>query len=474
LYLIDSTAMESGPQRCLRSRPAEPLADMDYGGLISAAAFAADAEEEDGIADSWVCSSPRSVSSTSPASAAAKFVHDENGSPQVSLSASTSASSIPGRQVKAGAALLPCNFESQAESGCAEAQALAQALHDAQAALAAAKQYVSSPSLESDDLEPEAGGQCTPSPPEPELDRGIAFHEARMPPLHPRSAQLLNSLHARYGQSAAKSRVERAQSLGRAEKERKFVEAENAAKAEEAKRAKAEESRRHAEQRADSKKRAKRTARKEADERQAQEEMQRAADASVAHRYRNSAARRATSEQVRKAALMQEVMSDMETDQAKRLEDDAAKGRALQKRCEVADWSQARPRVHDPKGKCPSSPNSRRESPVNSDHGSNVQTRSAQEHGRRAQAQQRDRQSLPPPSGRGMRSASSPSLPKLVPIAPRGPRSASRERASAMVAYPAPPAAPGQFVRPPLPPVAMKRAGAAAAAMLKLPPLVRC
>jgi len=164
-------------------------------------------------------------------------------------------------------------------------------------------------------------------------------------PEPPRPVADLNELHVRYGENAARVRVERAHTMDRAQNLR--TQAEAAAKAAMAaeKGTVVEASRRQAGRRAASERRAKQVAEQKDREERLLELARRESDARAGKRYAVGAARRAHSEKSREEVMLQEVLSDLGTVQSQRREAAERSGRELQRRCKEADWSQAQPAV---------------------------------------------------------------------------------------------------------------------------------
>mmetsp|Transcript_125181 Transcript_125181/g.279276 ORF Transcript_125181/g.279276 Transcript_125181/m.279276 type:complete len:596 (+) Transcript_125181:97-1884(+) len=266
-----------------------------------------------------------------------------------------------------------------------EGRALAQALREAQAALDAARQFVSSP------WDRKAAGVSPPTPATgeplaPEVKPCLApaaVSEAAAPKPYeatsrtdgssvartriasssvassPRSdggalsaraaegprRENLNALHARFGEGAARARVERAKESEREERQRRRAEAEEEAAQEAEKALFAEVHRREASRRAASERRAKREQERQEEAARAAMQARLKASQATGQRYAKSAARRAESERVRREELTRRVLSDLETLQNERNKASETSGAALQQRCQDANWDHAKPVV---------------------------------------------------------------------------------------------------------------------------------
>lgn len=269
-----------------------------------------------------------------------------------------------------------------------EGRELAEALREAQAALDAARQFVTSPSLRqqpalsgpesvSSELPEEAllqqqlQPQLQPQPQQMSKQRSIPRPSAPPPPrpappappavasataasARSLAAQLgadaaerhrVNALHARFGEAAARARVERAKSLETASRLQKQSEAEAAAE----ERASAAEvalaQQRRAAKRVASQERTRQDAEREEREQRLLQEQRRVDDRVMGQRFANNAKRRVGSEQSRREALAREVLGSLHVEQAERREACLRKGHELQARCQDADWSHCKSQV---------------------------------------------------------------------------------------------------------------------------------
>jgi len=164
-------------------------------------------------------------------------------------------------------------------------------------------------------------------------------------PEPPQPVADLNELHVRFGENAARARVERAHSMDRAEKLRKQAEAEAKAAMAAQKGTVVETSRQQAGRRAASERRLKQVAEQKECEDRLLALARRESDARAGKRYAASAARRAHSEKSRQDVMLREVLSDLGTVQSQRREAAEHSGRELQRRCKEADWSHAKPAI---------------------------------------------------------------------------------------------------------------------------------
>jgi len=164
-------------------------------------------------------------------------------------------------------------------------------------------------------------------------------------PEPPKSVADVNSLHVRFGENAARSRVERAHSMDRAEKLRKQAEVEVKATMAAQNATVVEASRRQAGRRAASERHAKQVAEQKELETRLVELARRESSERAGKRYAAGAARRAQSEKSRQEVMIQEVLADLGTVQSERRETAERSGRELQRRCNEADWSHAKPAV---------------------------------------------------------------------------------------------------------------------------------
>lgn len=250
-----------------------------------------------------------------------------------------------------------------------EGRALQEALRLAQEALDRARKFVISPSL---------SRPCTPQAPlaaESEVShsspmvsaRGVApvmapqFEGSRLrvkeleaklerADLAPgtRADEVLrkrvNALHARFGESAAKARVSRTRSLEAAERERSLDPAARAeAHAKEV--AAADRGRRKAAQRVASEQRMRREAQQQERQLQSLEAERRHVDAMTSALRATDAAERAESERRHRDDMVRAVLSDLHVVQNERRANSMEKARELQRRCDSADWSNAKPVV---------------------------------------------------------------------------------------------------------------------------------
>lgn len=265
-----------------------------------------------------------------------------------------------------------CEFVSE------EGKELADALLEAQEALHAARQFVTSPSLRmqpalsgpepvSAGPQEEASQQQPPSskhhsiprpsvppPPRPAPPAPPAVASATAASARSLAAQLgseaaerqrVNALHARFGEAAARARVDRAKSLETASRLQKQSEAEAAAEEQAAAAEMAFAQRRRAAKRVASMERARRIAECEEREQQLLKEQRREDQRLIGQRFANSAKRRVVSEQSRREALAREVLGSLHVEQAERREAGLHKGQELQARCQEADWSHCKPQV---------------------------------------------------------------------------------------------------------------------------------
>jgi len=258
-----------------------------------------------------------------------------------------------------------------------EGKALAQALREARAALEAARQYVTSPYLDScsaaaprEDVEVEGtlrtdrldleeehiAKEAAPPAVEvagPSTAVAAAADGKPKPPAQPQRktscspepkeiGQRINELHVRCGENLARERVQRAKSLDL--RERRAMQAEEKARA-----AKAEEDnaqarvmRHQAARRAASERRAAKELKQQEEERRSEEAARKQADARAGRMYACSAARRAASERNQRQALASEVLADLHVLQGERRKIGNAKGEELQQRCQEADWGHAK------------------------------------------------------------------------------------------------------------------------------------
>jgi hypothetical protein len=253
-----------------------------------------------------------------------------------------------------------------------EGRELGLALEEARAALSAARQFVTSPTLETATCQRlqlrksssvqehgNIGGSCniarcdnctddsvadTPLPHPPPPHCGLAPpREPPFPRVSGLSREHLNALHVRFGTNAAKSRVQRARSVELSElaaQRRKEAEEKTRKEIEDA--VKVESSRRLASKRMAAHRRAQQEAAWEEEEAKRAEDIHKAACAAADGRYGRACARRVSSEYARKAALAAEVASDLHDLQSKRRAEGDAKGEELRRKCEASEWSDSK------------------------------------------------------------------------------------------------------------------------------------
>jgi len=242
-----------------------------------------------------------------------------------------------------------------------EGIALEQALQEAQAALCAARQFISSPwdrqtvsSSSKDSAEkgneerPEHSGtdadvlivdSSAPSgPPEPQHTRSHASFEAD--DVDTTNVPMENATGV---PGAQLYRPERARQLARP-----MQQVEDMFAAEKAERVAA--ARRRAAVRAASERRAQKDAVQAELEAQAVKSFKREADAEAAVRFAKSAARRAFSEKQRAEMLTREVVADCELMQSRRRQEENIRCRELRRRCDESDWSRSKAVVHSRRG----------------------------------------------------------------------------------------------------------------------------
>jgi len=413
--------------------------DDDDDDFDAAAAEKEEEEEEERKAEVGAASSVEEAVVGGPA----------RGSPRAAASSDAQQLGATGqRRARAGRALAPRVDDDELVSD--EGKALAQALREAQAALEAARQYVTSPWLEgtrgSAASSSAAAAAATASPSSParpevevegtlrteclKLDEDEAFEgeaelrrssskapvelaeldateeqatssEAAPPPDRPGDAELeavpsapsrlsrghgsrsatptrhsagipgagedallrkrIGELHARFGENAAKERVQRAKSLDRSERKALREEERARASKEEEDAARAREMRQRAARRSSSERRAAREQKLLEEEKRAAEAVQREADAKVGRQCASSAARRAASEKSSREALARDVLADLHTLQAERRKLGDAKGKELQQRCHEKNWGHAKSVVEQkrklpPRGPSPAPP----------------------------------------------------------------------------------------------------------------------
>jgi len=226
-----------------------------------------------------------------------------------------------------------------------EGAALAQALREAQAALDHARQFVTSPCLDrpatgaAGQLPSEAADTPPPQGAPEVLVLDPSAGDSKPCPEH------VNALHARFGTNAAQARVSHAQEQARQSKVKQRVEAKKKVLQDAADAAKGEELRQRAARRVASERRRKREDLLQEEEEKAIMSARHKADAAVSQRYSKCAARRAKSEQLRRHTVEREIIAEIQEAQRKRREESDAKGEALQRRCEDADWSNCKPVV---------------------------------------------------------------------------------------------------------------------------------
>eukprot|EP00927_Polykrikos_kofoidii_P057173 TRINITY_DN51288_c0_g1_i1.p1 TRINITY_DN51288_c0_g1~~TRINITY_DN51288_c0_g1_i1.p1 ORF type:complete len:401 (+),score=78.75 TRINITY_DN51288_c0_g1_i1:183-1385(+) len=235
---------------------------------------------------------------------------------------------------------------------------LEKALREAREALDAARQYVTSPLLEealcapSESVEEsEAGTQCPIESPAAVLSQqaapsGSIADDALVGDAQPwtggpggtPSREHMNMMHIRFGESAARARVEQARNRERSAQAMREAEDKERLAEQEARLAKCEALRRRCAQRAMSERRAKKLNQMDAESARARDEAARAAEKAAADRYARSAARRAMSEKSRMQSLESDVLRNLQEMQEKRREEGIQKGLELQRKCEKADF----------------------------------------------------------------------------------------------------------------------------------------
>lgn len=149
----------------------------------------------------------------------------------------------------------------------------------------------------------------------------------------------VNALHMRFGEQAAKARVERAEMDAKAERRQSKAEASSKIRQASEDAARGEELRKNAARRVASERRLREEAFQQEEEARLANLCRRDSSGKQGRQYAKSAARRARSESVRRRDEAAEVMAAIAVEQQQRDDASEVKARLLQKRCEDGDFA---------------------------------------------------------------------------------------------------------------------------------------